>query len=540
MRRVATVLATAALGSMALTACSGSGGSGGGSQEVDLSASANVSAACSGTPVTGGDLVYARQNETQGLDPLNAANGNGDIFADELLYSPLVRADPAGGDELVPALASSWKVSDDGLTYTFTLREGVRFSNGDPLTAEDVAFSLDRFGDPKTNALLSNVAVGYESSEVLDARTVQVNLSRPVAAFLYNISIFPAFIVPKDLVEQQGDDFFKDPVGTGPYMLDSFKPGSSITFERNPNYWEEGKPYLDTVRFDFATDSNSRLLELQDGRAQIADGILFSQITAVQGDEDLAVQTSEVPLFAGLWLNHQRAPLADLKVRQAMPMAIDKDLINSSIFRGTGTTPNSVLMPLVGDAGDDEVEPYAFDVEAAKKLMAESGFADGFSVSLQYPAGYDYYRQLGLLLQNELAVIGIELKLVEQPAATATTNWASSDYDLIFPFAQFTSDIVVPDEYAQFLAGDPSLGLQGFFSNWEDPEITAMVDTFVSSTDTDERATLWPRIQQALMDQTPVINLMDLPFVSAHATNVCGTDVNALGVDRLENTWIAP
>lgn len=539
MRRAATVLTLAALGAAGLTACSGSGG-GGASPEVDLSATEAVSAACEGDPVTGGDLVYARQNETQGLDPLNASNGNGDIFADELLYSPLVRADPEGGDDLVPALAESWEVSDDGLTYTFTLREGVKFSNGQPLTAEDVTFSLDRFGDPETNVLLSNVAVGYDSSEVVDDRTVQVNLSEPVAAFLYNISIFPAFIVPKDLVEEQGDAFFKDPVGTGPFMLSEFTPGSSITFERNPNYWEEGKPYLDTVRFDFATDSNSRLLELQNGQAQIADGVLFSQIDAVQQDEDLTVQTSEVPLFAGLWLNHQREELADLKVRQAMQMAIDKDLVNSSIFRGTGTIPNSVLMPLVGDAPDDVVEPYAYDVEAAKALMAESGYPDGFSVSLQYPAGYDYYRQLGLLLQNQLGEIGIDLELVEQPAATATTNWSSSDYDMIFPFAQFTSDIVVPDEYAQFLAGDPSLGLQGFFSNWEDPAITAMVDEFVSSTDEDDRAELWPEIQQELMDQTPVINLMDLPFVSAHATNVCGTAVNALGVDRLENTWIAP
>lgn len=539
MRRAASTLVIAALAASGLTACSGSGG-GGGSTEVDLSAPEAVAEACQGTPVAGGDLVYARQNETQGLDPLNASNGNGDIFADELLYSPLVRADPEGGDELVPALAESWEVSDDGLTYTFTLREGVKFSNGQPLTAEDVTFSLDRFGDPETNVLLSNVAVGYESSEVVDDRTVQVNLSEPVAAFLYNISIFPAFIVPKDLVEEQGEAFFKDPVGTGPYMLSDFTPGSSITFERNPNYWEEGKPYLDTVRFDFATDSNSRLLELQNGQAQIADGVLFSQIDAVQQDEDLVVQTSEVPLFAGLWLNHQRAPLADLKVRRAMQMAIDKELINSSIFRGTGTIPNSVLMPLVGDAPDDVVEPYAYDVEAAKALMAESEFPEGFSVSLQYPAGYDYYRQLGLLLQTQLAEIGIELELVEQPAATATTNWSSSEYDLIFPFAQFTSDIVVPDEYAQFLAGDPALGLQGFFSNWEDPEITAMVDEFVSTTDEDARTEQWPEIQQALMDQTPVINLMDLPFVSAHASNVCGTTVNALGVDRLENTWIAP
>ncbi|WP_158604372.1 ABC transporter substrate-binding protein [Nocardioides mangrovicus] len=537
MSRFITRVAVGAAVLATVSACGSSGSST--PPKADLSTSSATSAACAGQPVRGGSVVYARQNETQGLNPLNAANGNGDIFADELLYSPLVRSDPQGGDTIVPALATSWEVSSDGLTYTFHLRDGVTFSNGQALTAEDVKFSLDRFGNPKINTLLSNVAEGYKSTEVVNASTVAVHLTHPVAAFLYNLSIFPAFIVPKNLVEQQGEAFWKHPVGTGPFKLKEFQAGSHITFERNTHYWESGKPYLDSVRFDFATDSSARLLELRNGQAQLADGVLFSQISSVQKDSKLQVQAAKVPLFVGLWLNHQRAPLADLKVRQAMQYALNRKLIDSSIFRGVGTIPNSVLMALEGDAPSSTVKPYSYDLAKAKKLMAESGYPKGFSTTLQYPAGYDYYRQLALLMQSEYAKLGIKLKLVEQPAATVTSNWSKSDYDLTFPFAQFTSDVVVPDEYAQFLAGDPSLGLQGFFSNWSDPSITAMVDSFVTSTDTAAREQLWPKIQQALMDQTPVINVMDLPFVNAHATNVCGTSVNALGVDHLENTWLA-
>ena len=536
MRRLATTLTAAVLGAAALTACTSSGGDGG--KPVQLKSSAAVSAACSAAPVKGGNLVYARQNETQGLDPLNAANGNGDIFADELLYTPLVRSDPTGGDKLVPGLATSWDVSSDGLTYTFHLRPGVQFSNGQKLTAADVKFSLDRFGNPKINTLLSNVAAGYKSSEVVNASTVAVHLSTPVAAFLYNISIFPAFIVPKNLVESQGAAFFKHPVGTGPFELKEFVAGSHITFTRNPHYWEAGKPYLNTVRFDFATDSNSRLLELENGQAQIADGVLFSQITSVQARKKLVVQPAKVPLFVGLWLNHKRGPFADLKVRQAMQYALNKQLINKTIFRNTGTIPNSVLMALQGDAPSSTVKPYPYDLAKAKALMAQSGYAKGFSTTLQYPSGYDYYKQLALLMQSEYRAIGINITLTEEPAATATTNWSKSSYDMIFPFAQFTSDVVVPDEYAQFLAGSPSLGLQGFFSNWTDPAITKLVNTFTSTTDAASRAVQWPKIQQALMTQTPVINVMNLPFVNGHATDVCGTTVNALGVDHLENTWI--
>ena len=455
MRRTRTA-ALGAAGLALLAACGGGSGGSGGGAAADLSRDEATSAACQAAPVRGGSLVYARQNETQGLDPLNATNGNGDIFADELLYNGLVRSDPNGSEELQPALASSWTVSPDGRTYTFTLREGVKFSNGQPLTAEDVKFSLDRFGDPETNQLLANVAFGYGSSQVLDPSTVQVNLTEPVAAFLYNISIFPAFILPKDLVTAQGDAFYQKPVGTGPFMVQEFAPGSHVTFVRNPNYWESGKPYLDEVRFNFATDSNSRLLALQGGQAQIADGVLFSQIDKVQSSDDLTLQNVRVPLFLGLWLNHQRGPLADLDVRKAMQLALDRELINSSIFRGTGTIPNSVLMPLKYDAPTSQVKPYAYDLEAAKAAMAASGFPQGFSTTLQYAAGYDYYKQLALLLQNAYAAIGIKVELVEEPAATATSRWAESDYDLVFPFSQFTSDVVVPDEYAQFLAGDPA------------------------------------------------------------------------------------
>jgi peptide/nickel transport system substrate-binding protein len=537
MRGQRAATAGALLICMGLAGCSGSNQTA--SKPADLSKPSTASGPCQGQPVAGGSVVYSRQTETQGLNPLSASNGNGDIFADELLYNGLVRSDPNGTDKLTPALASSWDISPDGKTYTFHLRPGVLFSDGSPLTAEDVKFSLDRFGNPKTNQLLANVAVGYGSSKVLNASTVQVNLTLPVAAFLYNVSIFPAFIVPEKLVKAQGEAFFKHPVGTGPFMLKEFSAGSHVSFVRNPHYWEPGKPYLDSVRFNFATDSNSRLLALEGKQAQIADGVLFSQINSVRDHKDLTLQPSKAPLFLGLWLNHQRPQLADLNVRKAMQLALDRSLINTSIFRGVGTVPNSVLMPLKYDAPASVVAPYPFDLAKAKAAMAASKFPQGFATTLQYPAGYDYYKQLGLLMQQQYAAIGIQVKLVEQTGAEATTRWSKSDYDLTFPFAQFTSDVTVPDEYAQFLAGDKSAGLQGFFSNWYDDGITKLVDQFITTRDEATRASQWPVIQQRLMDQTPVINVLNLPFVSAHESNVCGTVVNALGVDRLERTWLA-
>ena len=532
---------TAVTAAFGVAACGGGSSSDGGEGKqvaVEEIGKAGPSKACQATPTTGGSLAYARQAETQSLDPITLRNGNGDIFATELIYNGLVRSDPTGKtQDLVGGVADEWEVSDDGKTYTFHIRDGIKFSNGDPVTAEDVKFTLDRFGDPKINQVMSVVAGGYGSSRIVDESTVEVQLTQPIASFLYNISIFPAFIVPKDLVEEQGDAFFKDPVGTGPYMVKEFVRGSHIAFERNPNYWEKGKPYLDEIRFNFASDSNSRMLAVKNGQAQIADGVPFSQITSLNQDPKLKLQAVDVPLFVGMWLNHQRKPLADQNVRKAMQHAMDRKKINEGIFRGVGSIPNSVLPALKYDAPPKEVPPYEYDLAKAKKLMAQSAYPDGFSTTLQYPAGYDYYKQLGLLLQQQYGAIGIDVKLVELESAEVTDRFNKSDYDLTFPYAQFTSDVVVPDEYATFVANSPDIN--NFFTHWKSPKVSQMVQEFATTPDEKRRAEMWPEIQRALLDESPVINVMNVPYVNAHTATVCGTSVNALGADHLEDTWLA-
>lgn len=536
MRKTAAVVIAATLFPIILAAC---GGGGGGSKKASLKGSQGVSrsAACSGQPVNGGNLVYERQAETQTLDPLNILNGNGDIFSYNLIYGGLVRSDPNGGTNLQPALADSWKVSADGKTYTFHLRPGIKFSNGQPVAAEDVAWSLNNFGNPKVNAAMSSVAIGYGNATVVDPSTVRVKLVKPVAAFLYNISIWPAFILPKNLVEKQGKAFYKHPVGTGPFKVKEFVKGSHITFVRNPYYWEAGKPYLNSVRFNFATDSNSRILALRGGSAQIMDGVPFSQINSLRADKNVQIQSAKVPLFMGLWLNHARKPFTDINVRKAMQYAFDRQKMNRDIFDGLGRIPNSVLMGLRYDAPYSVVQPYPYDLAKAKALMAQSKFPKGFSTTLQYPSGYDYYKQLVLLMQQELGAIGIKVKLIEEDPATTTSKFLAMKYDMTFPFPSYTSDVVVPDEYAQFLA-DPSNGLNGFFSNWKDPAIQKMVEKFTTTLSDSARAQQWAQIQKALYDQTPVINVMNLPFVTAHTANTCATAIDALGSDHLEDTWL--
>src|SRR5262249_13197862 len=149
---------------------------------------------------------------------------------------------------------------------------------------------LEQFADPEVNVSLAGVAAGMESAKAADADTVVVKLEHPVAAFLYNLAIFPAFLVDKEKLAKEGPAFWKHPVGTGPFKLKEFQSGDHITFEKNPYFFEPGKPYLQTMRWNFVPNSNTRVLALKSGEAQMADGIPFAQVTSLQGDSSLGIQ----------------------------------------------------------------------------------------------------------------------------------------------------------------------------------------------------------------------------------------------------------
>ncbi len=541
MRKLLLIGTMGALLALLVAACGGSSG-GGGTISVakeEEGGAKTTNAACEEEPVAGGSLVYSRQLETVTLNPREIKNGNGDIFAQEMIFSPLVRNNPNGTDEVVPALAEKWDVSKDGLTYTFHLRPNLKYSDGSPLTAEDIAWNLEQFADPEVNISLAGVAAGMKSAKATDKNTVVVKLEHPVAAFLYNIAIFPAFIVDKAKLEAEGPAYWKHPVGTGPFIVKEFAGGSHITFEKNPYYFEKGKPYLKTMRWNFVPNSNTRVLALKSGEAQIADGIPFAQVEALQGEKNLVVQKVELPQEVLLVTNTKAVPaLADPHVRRALSLAINRQQLNETVFRGTGTVPNSVIQNFELDASDQEVPPFEFNVEKAKEEMAASKFAKGFSVSLQYPAGSDYFKQMALLIEQELGAIGVNVKLEELESSAVAEKWFAGEFQMTFPFVGTSSDVPVPDEYASFYAL-PAAELNAFKSFWTNKEAEGLVEKFISNTDESTRKAEWKKIQELFNEEMPSLNVMDFPLINAHQSTVCGTKANGMGVDQLQETWIA-
>jgi peptide/nickel transport system substrate-binding protein len=539
MRKLLLIGAMGALLALLVSACGGSSG-GGGTISVAKEGEGGkaVNAACEKEPVAGGTLVYSRQLETVTLNPREIKNGNGDIFAQEMIFSGIVKNDPNGSDKVVPGLAEKWDVSKDGLTYTFHLRKGLKYSDGSPLSAEDIAWNLEQFADPEVNISLAGVAAGMESAKATNDTTVVVKLEHPVAAFLYNLAIFPAFIVDKAKLEAEGPAYWKHPVGTGPFIVKEFASGSHITFEKNPNYYEPGKPYLDSMRWNFVPNSNTRVLALKSGEAQMIDGVPFAQVESLQGESGVSIQQVELPQEILMVTNTKVKALNDVHVRRALSLAINRPQLNETVFRGTGTVPNSVIQNFELDASDKEVKPFEFNVEKAKEEMAASKFSKGFTVSLQYPAGFDYFKQMALLVQQEMGEIGVTVKLEELEAATIAEKWLEGEFELTFPFTGTTSDVPVPDEYASFYAL-PEAELDGFKSFWTNKEAEGLVQKFISSTNEGARKGEWKKIQELFNEEMPSLNVMDFPLINGHQSTICGTKANGLGVDQMQETWVA-
>jgi peptide/nickel transport system substrate-binding protein len=480
--------------------------------------------------LAGGTLRFARNFEPLSLDPFGPAD-NGSIFARVQIFDTLVEARPNTKAAVSPALARSWRQSNGGKTWTFDLRPGVRFSNGDLLTAEDVVFSLRRFMDPKLNVNIPSLAFGFKSVRATGPRTIRIDLGSPVGALLTNISVFPASIISKKLFLKQGKKYFENPVATGPFVVDKWVRGSYLTMKRNPHYWDKGKPHLDAVRFDYIPDDNARMLKIRSGETDIAEGVPFKQITSLRGQSGFRVAVEPIVRYEGVFLNHRVAPLRDIRVRQALNYATDKVAINKAVYGGVGTVANDMIPRTTFHASTKQVPAYDYDLDRAKSLM-EKAAPGGFSATFLYPAGSTVHQDLATILQAEWAQIGVKLSLQGVESGALFNRYLAKNWEIAVPLPQFTSDVNVPDEVAT-LFYDPSPGnaISGFVTGWKiPPKLWALTQQAARSTSDAQRERLWHSVQRIAMQQAPWVTLFFLPAVTAVSNDV-------VGFKTLPNAW---
>ena len=373
-------------------------------------------------PKQGGSAVVTFNNDLTTLDPQVGYDWQNwsvikSIFDGLMDYKP-------GSTELEPDLAKSYTVSDDGLTYTFVLRDGIKFHNGRAVTSADVKYSLERAVRPATQSpgggYFSAIAgyddlVGGKAGELSGVKTpndktVAITLTRPDATFLHLMAINFGYVVPKEEVEKAGTDWGKKPVGTGAFKFVEWVPGQRIVLERNRDYYKPGVPYLDKITFEFGQDPTVGLLRLKNQEVDIlGDGIPPAQFVEVMADssnKDLIAVGDQ--LHTGyVTMNVTAPPFDNLKVRQAVNMAINKDRIVRLI--NNRAVPASQPLPPAMPAYNPDNKGYAYDPAGAKKLLADAG-AESISTEL-YTMNVDPNPRIAQAIQQDLAAVGIKAEI---------------------------------------------------------------------------------------------------------------------------------
>lgn len=494
----------------------------------------------------GGEMIVTYKDDVSTLDPAIGYDWQNWSMI-KSLFDGLMDYEP-GTTNLVKDLAEDYTISEDGLTYTFKLRKGVTFHNGREMTADDVVYSLNRVTNPATQSPgagffgsikgfdeMSSGATSLSGVTAPDTYTVQIELSRPDATFLHVMAINFSSVVPKEVVEEFGEDFGKHPVGTGAFKLEDWTLGQHLIFARNTSYWHQGLPKLDKITFEVGQEPVVALLRLQRGEIDIpGDGIPPANFLEVKNDpanEGLIIEGGQ--LHTGyITMNVLMKPFDNVNVRKAVNMAINKDRI-VRIINGRAVPANQPLPPSMPGYAPD-YKGYAFDVDAAKALLAEAGFPDGFETEL-YVYNTDPQPRIAQAIQQDLAAIGIkaEIKSLAQANVIAAGGEADQAPMIWSGGMAWIADFPDPSNFYGPILGCSGAVQGGWNWSWycnEELDAQAIAaDAIVDPNKAAEREQKWRDIYLAIMEDAPWVPVFNEQRFTMRSSRLGGAD--ALFVD---------
>lgn len=448
------------------------------------------------------DLVMGVVLEPPHLDPTAGAAAAIDEVVYANVFEGLTRIGPNG--EVLPALAESWTISDDGKVYTFKLHSGVKFHDGTDFEATDVVFSLDRArAENSTNAQKSLFAL-IESVEAVDPTTVKVTLKQPQGAFLYNMGWGDAVIVAPETAESNKEK----PVGTGPFKFDSWAKGSSITIVKNPDYWGKAVA-LDKVEFRIVPDAAAAVPALLSGDVQaFANMPAGDALAQIQADPRFEVVIGATEGETILSTNNKKPPFDQLKVRQAIAHALNREEIILGASSGYGTPIGSHFSP-ANEAYVDLTGTYPHDVDKAKSLLKEAGLENGFSATLKLPPPA-YARQGGEIIAAQLRQIGINLEIIPvEWAQWLEQVYTNKDYDLTIVSHTEPNDI---DIYAR----------DDYYFQYDNPDFDAVIEELVVTNEPEKRKELYGKAQRIIAEDAVNGFLFQLPKIGVWDAKIEG------------------
>jgi peptide/nickel transport system substrate-binding protein len=518
---------------MALAACCTVGvlaacGSGGGSSAAGSTSSGSASA---GTPVKGGNLVFANPQDAQSLDESTVFDNNS-IYIIEQITQPLFTVTD-NGKSVEPWLATGYSVSKNQLTYTISLRKGVKFSDGTPMTSKDVQFSLEQ-------TMAASQGWGYidsaiKSVQAPSADTVIVNLKYKWAPILADLALFANGVVPDNYGGKSATAFYQAPVGTGPFKFSYWHKGSALKLVANTGYWQPGKPYLNSVTWTDVPNDNTRQLQVTGGQAQIDQFPAWSTVAQLKATPSVQLNLFPSTETTYLAFNEHVKPFQDVNVRRAISYAINREALVKAVVFGNGQPANSLFPPQVAyyDANSGGLQ---YNVAQAKAALAKSSEPKGFSTTLVVPSGNSDYATIATIVQSELKPLGINVNIQTLDPNTANENFQSGKYDM--SFSLWTMDIPDPDELATF-GLDPTSGSKSFFTFYNNPAVTKAVHAAEVTTDPSARQADYNTAQQQAAQDAFMAFLYYSPYPYVEGANVHGFNVTPLGNYHMENVWLS-
>jgi peptide/nickel transport system substrate-binding protein len=467
----------------------------------------------------GGTLVAALGGDPDQLDP-HTTTSSFAFTVLENVYDTLVQ--PADDLTMEPALAEDWEVSDDQLTWTFFLREGVTFHDGSDFTAEDVVASFERIAEEGENAFRLDM---IESYNIVDDHTLELELSRVAPNLLEQIGPFAGLaIAPAEAIE--AGTLADEPIGTGAFRYESFTPGDSVVLSRFDDYWG-GDVALDGIRFQVVPDEGVKLTSLETGEVDWIDSVPPERVEDLAGSDDIVLGQVAGNDYWYMALNHDREPFDDVRVRQAIAFAIDIDVITEAAHFDAAT-PNETAIPDTSFWYHDYA-PYGHDPARAQELLDEAGVSD-LTIDLMVSGEFPESVTAAQVLESQLGEIGISVSIRDEDFSTWLADQGAGDFDA---FALGWLGNIDPDDF--YFAQHHSEGAFNFHG-FADDEVDQLLEDARVETDENARKALYDQAAERIVDEASYIYFYNPDITTAWAPHVEGYEVAPHGQRRFNTT----
>jgi peptide/nickel transport system substrate-binding protein len=473
------------------------------------------------------EIIVARPEDSNNLDPI-MQDGNVNIWIFNLVMEGLLQTSD-DGTSIEPALAESYDVSEDGLTYTFHLKDGLVFSNGDPVLGEDLVWSYER-AMTTTDSVWSDLLSGIKSVEAPDDKTFIAHMTEASPVAVPTFTLFNVYIGDKSYFDEVGPEgYSKKPIGTGAYKFDEWRQGEFLRVVKNDLYRDADSVKTQSIKFTVVPDDNTRVMQLQSGAVDMITFVPWNRMSELSADPNLKVETPASTEMRCLELNCVNGPTADPKVRKAIEMAINKTAIVKTVLFGYGTEADSFMSSSVIYYAKPEAAKY--DPEAAKALLAEAGYPDGLKITLTTVAGNSNYETMATMVKEMLSQIGIDVTIELLEAGTHNAKRKALELELFF--GGWTNDIPDASQQCGYYCL-PSMA-NSVYTGWSNDTVIDLVNKAMYEMDTTKRAEMYKQIQQLYADDCPTLPIYYCPFPVAMSAKVSGFAQTPLGNYRFNN-----